>query len=62
MTQRAASSSHGGGGGTQSCPHGQDLARVGPLTRMRLSMMSLQSCRLVALVTSKNKLHVVFLI
>lgn len=25
-------------------------------------MMSLQSCRLVALVTSKNKLHVVFLI
>lgn len=33
-----------------------------PLTRMRLSMMSLQSCRLVALVTSKNKSHVVFLI
>lgn len=32
------------------------------LTRIRLSMTSLQSCRLVALVTSKNKLQVVFLI
>lgn len=32
------------------------------LTRMRASMMSLHICRLVALVTSKNKSEVVFLI
>lgn len=35
---------------------------AGLLTKTRASMMSLQICRLVALVTSKNKLEVVFLI
>lgn len=35
---------------------------AGSLTRMRVSMTSLQICRLVALVTSKNRSLVVFLI